>query len=141
MQKLRKTIYSILIILNLFLAITAIPGGFCLLTGIAAPSLNELKGSIFSNYTIPGLTLMILVGGSALLISILLIRKNNYSLLYSAVVGLIIMFFEFVEVITIGTPTGPGLVMQLIYFVLGTVMILVVLSILYIDANDKRIKD
>ena len=51
------------------------------------------------------------------------------------------MIFEFVEVLVIGSPTRAGLIMQLLYFLIGTVMVLVVLSILYIDANDKRIID
>jgi hypothetical protein len=133
MQQLRKTIYTTLIILNLFLALTAIPGGFCLLTGIAAPPVNELKGSLFSDYTLPGLALMIFVGGSALFTAIMLIRKNKYALLYTILVGLIIMFFEFVEVLAIGSPTGAGLVMQIIFFVLGIILIKCALIILFID--------
>lgn len=123
MQLFNKTLYTTLIILNVFLALTAIPGGFCLLTGIAAPPIDELKGSLFTDYTIPGLALMIFVGGSALLTSIMLIRKNKYALLFSAMCGLIIMFFEFVEVLAIGSPTGAGLVMQIIYFVLGIAIV------------------
>ena len=138
---LKKTLYTTLIVLNVFLALTAIPGGFCLLTGIAVPPLDELKGSIFTDYTLPGLALMIIVGGSALLTAILLMRKNKFALLCSAAAGIIIMIFEFVEVLVIGSPNGAGLIMQLLYFLLGTIMVLVVLSILYIDANEKRIKD
>jgi len=123
MQLPEKTLYTTLIILNIFLALTAIPGGFCLLTGIAAPPLDELNGSIFNDYTIPGLALMIIVGGSALLTSIMLISKNKYALLISAMCGLIIMFFEFVEVLAIGSPTGAGLVMQIIYFILGVAIV------------------
>jgi hypothetical protein len=123
MQLLRKILYTTLIILNIFLALTAIPGGFCLLTGIAAPPLDSLNGSLFTDYTIPGLALMILVGGSALLTSIMLIRKNKYALLFSAMVGLLIITFEFVEVIAIGSPDGAGLVMQILYFVLGVAIV------------------
>lgn len=123
MQLPEKTLYTTLIILNIFLALTAIPGGFCLLTGIAAPPLDELNGSIFTDYTIPGLALMIIVGGSALLTSIMLISKNKYALLFSAMCGLIIMFFEFVEVLAIGLPTGAGIVMQIIYFILGVAIV------------------
>lgn len=93
MQLPRKNLYTILIILNIFLALTAIPGRFCLLTGIAAPPIEELKGSIFADYTLPAFALMIIVGGSALLTAIMLIRKNKYALLLAAAVGLIIMFF------------------------------------------------
>ncbi len=137
MQLLRKTLYTTLIILNIFLALTAIPGGFCLLTGIAAPPLDELKGSIFTDYTIPGLALMIIVGGSALLASILLIRKYKYAVFYSAVVGLIIMVFEFIEVLAIGSPTGAGLVMQIIYFVLGVVIVKWSLFVIYLNQKNK----
>ena len=133
MQLLRRTLYTALIVLNIFLALTAIPGGFCLLTGIAAPPLDELKSSIFTDYTIPGFALVIIVGGSALFTAIMLIRKNKYALLCSAFVGLIIMVFEFVEVLVIGSPTGAGLVMQIIYFALGVVMIKWSLFVLYLD--------
>ena len=138
MQLLRKTLYTTLIIINIFLAFTAIPGGFCLLTGIAAPPLDELKGSIFTDYTIPGLALMIIVGGSALLASVLLVRKYKYAVFYSAIVGLIIMVFEFVEILAIGSPTGAGLVMQIIYFVLGIALVKCALLVLYIDLQIKK---
>jgi len=129
----KKTLYTTLIVLSIFLAVTAIPGGFCLLTGIAAPPVDELKGSIFADYTLPGLVLMIIVGGSALLTFVLLIRKYKYAVFYSAIVGLLIMFFEFVQVLAIGSPTGAGLVMQIIYFALGVVMVKWSLFVLYID--------
>ena len=123
MQLPEKTLYTTLIILNIFLALTAIPGGFCLLTDIASPPIDELKGSIFTDYTIPALVLIIIVGGSALITSIMLIHKNKYALLFSAMCGLIIMFFEFVEVLAIGSPAGAGLVMQILYFVLGVAIV------------------
>ena len=128
---IRKILYPALITLNLFLAVTAIPGGFCLLTGIAAPPIEELNGSWFKDYTIPGLALMIIVGGSALAASVMLIRKHKYALFYSAMVGLIIMTFEFVEVLAIGSPTGAGLVMQIIYFVLGVLLVKWSVFVLY----------
>jgi hypothetical protein len=123
MQLPRKTLYKSLITLNIFLALTSIPGGFCLLTDIAAPPIEELKGSIFTDYTIPGIALMIIVGGSALFTAVMLIRKNKYAILCSAFVGLIIMTFEFIEVLAIGSPTGAGIVMQIIYFILGVAIV------------------
>ena len=137
MQLRKKTLYTTLIIFNIFLALTAIPGGFCLLTGIVVPPIDELKGSVFSDYTLPGLVLMIIVGGSALLTAILLIRKYKYAVFYSAIVGLIIMTFEFVEVLAIGSPTGAGLVMQIIYFAIGIIIIKCSLIILFIDLRGK----
>ena len=137
MQLLRKTLYTTLIILNIFLALTAIPGGFCLLTGIAVPPLDELKGSVFTDYTLPGLALMIIVGGSALVAAVMLIRKYRYAVFYAAIVGLIIMVFEFIEVLAIGSPTGAGLVMQIIYFVLGVVIVKWSLFVIYLNQKNK----
>lgn len=102
-----------------------------MLIGIAAPPIEELNGSWFKDYTIPGLALMIIVGGSALSAAVMLIRKHKYALFYSAMVGLIIMTFEFVEVLAIGSPTGAGLVMQLIYFVLGLLLVKWSVFVLY----------
>ena len=56
---IRKIFHPVLIILNGFLALTAIPGGFCLITGIAAPPKEVLNGSVFNDYTIPGLALIL----------------------------------------------------------------------------------
>jgi hypothetical protein len=56
----------ILIILNIFLAITSISGGIGLLTGTISPPAEYLNGTIFRTYLIPGLALLILVGGIAL---------------------------------------------------------------------------
>lgn len=134
---IRKILYPALVVLNIFLALTAIPGGFCLLTGIAAPPIEMLNASWFNDYTIPGLTLMIIVGGSALVASVMLIRKYKYALFYSAIVGLVIMTFEFIEVLAIGSPTGAGLVMQIIYFLLGVLLVKWSLFVIYLD---KKIK-
>lgn len=134
---IRKILYPALVTLNIFLALTAIPGGFCLLTGIAAPPIEELNGSWFKDYTIPGLALMLIVGGSALITAVMLIRKYKFSLFYSAIAGLIIMTFEFIEVLAIGSPTGAGLVMQIIYFVLGVLLVKWSLFVLYLDMKKK----
>ena len=134
---IRKILYPALITLNIFLAVTAIPGGFCLLTDIAAPPIEELNGSWFKDYTIPGLALMIIVGGSALAAAVMLVRKHKYALFYSAIVGLIIMTFEFMEILAIGSPTGAGLVMQIIYFVLGLLLVKWSLFVKYLDDKIK----
>ena len=133
---IRKILYPALVTLNIFLALTAIPDGFCLLTGIAAPPTEELNGSWFKDYTIPGLVLMLIVGGSALIAAVMLIRKYKFALFYSAIAGLIIITFEFFEVLAIGSPTGAGLVMQIIYFVLGVLLVKWSLFVIYLDRKN-----
>jgi hypothetical protein len=121
-KQLGKVVSIALIVLNLFLAITAVLGGISLLAGFNAPDVGALQGSIFEDYTIPGLSLAVIVGGSALWAAVLLIRKNRFALLFSIAAGIIIMFFEFVEVLVIGSPPGASFVLQLFYFGLGTLI-------------------
>ncbi len=111
-----------LTVLLFFLSITAVLGGIALMVNFYAPPVETLQGSIFPSFFLPGLALSLIVGGSALFAAILLIRQSKYALVFAATAGVIIMFFEFVEVLVIGAPTGPSLVMQLAYFGLGIVI-------------------
>jgi hypothetical protein len=122
MNRFRKVLYAILIVLNIFLALAAILGGTGILAGVNVPSVEVLKGSIFRGYFIPGRALLVIVGGSASLATILLMRKNKYTILSSTVAAIIIMCFEFVEAIVIGSPPGVAQFLQLFYFGLGTVI-------------------
>lgn len=128
MPTLTKSLRILLIILNLFLGLTAIGGGIQLLSGFYVPPVDMLSGSPFDNYTVPGLALGLIVGGGALTAAVLLIRKNKFASLASAFAGLIIMVFEFVEVLVIGFPEGAAGFMQLLYFGLGLVIVTASLS-------------
>ena len=86
-----------------------------------------LKG-IFKDYTIPGLALGIIVGGSALFAAILSIRKSRFAVPTSIAAGLVIMFFEFIEMLVIGSLQGPARFVLVFYFVIGTVIIAVPLA-------------
>jgi hypothetical protein len=88
-----------------------------------------LAGSPFDSYIVPGLTLGLIVGGSAIFAAILLIRKSRFALPASITAGLIIMFFEFVEVLVIGSPEGPAFALQVFYFGLGVVIVAVSLAL------------
>ncbi len=115
------------------LAITAIPGGVLLLLGLYTPPPQMLGGSVFSSFLVPGLALALLVGGSALLALILLIRRRPLASYCAALSGLVVMTFEFVEVVTIGSPPGPSRTMQGIYFGLGIALAIGALAKLYSD--------
>lgn len=128
MPILTKTLRIVLIVLNFFLGLTAIGGSIQLLIGFYAPPVDLLAGSPFDSYVIPGLALGLIVGGSALTAAMLMIRRNRFATLSSASAGLIIMVFEFVEVLAIGFPEGPAGFMQLLYFGLGVVIVVVSLG-------------
>lgn len=109
----------VLIMLTLFLGITGCLGGIGLLAGWNTPPLSILDGSIFKDYTIPAISLLLFVGGGGVLASALLLRRNRFATVVSIGAGIIIMVFEFVEVLSIGSPAGIARTLQVFYFGLG----------------------
>lgn len=73
----------ILILLEVFLALTAFYGGWLLVArpdgSLLQLSLDMIARTPFKNYFFPGLVLMLLVGGSAFLAAILVMVKHNYA--------------------------------------------------------------
>lgn len=118
----------LLIIFEAFLALTAIAGGIGLLTGILAMPVEYLSGSPFDSFLIPGLSLMVLVGGLALVGTILVARKHRYAAAVTAVSGVAIIIFELVEVLVIGSPAGVARNLQIFYSSLGLLIVLTSLA-------------
>ena len=116
-----------LIVLDAFLALTAFAGVIGLLTGVAAPPVEQLAGSPFKDYTIPALALFVLVGGGALVAAIMTILRHPLAPLASAAAGGMIIFFEIVEVFAIGSEPGVARNLQIFYFGLGLVILLLAL--------------
>jgi hypothetical protein len=133
MKRIKKITIVILIFLTGFLSLTGLLGGIALVAKFNTPPVEQLNGSIFKNFAIPGIVLTILVGGSALLSAILLIRKNVVALLFSALSGIIIMSFEFVEVLVIGSSEGIARNLQIFYFGIGCTISILSLSVWFID--------
>ncbi len=133
MTQLRKVLRIILIVLNTFLALTAAGGGIGLITGLNAPPVEQLGGSIFKDFTVPGLSLLMIVGGGATLATVLLVQRNRFAILCSLAAGIAIMFFEFVEVLVIGSPAGVARALQIIYFGLGTSVAVLSMGIQFVD--------
>lgn len=134
MQDIRKILIVLLAILASFLALSAIPGGVMLLAGIYSPPVEQLAGSIFESFTIPGLALLLLVGGTSAVAAVALFRKHRHAVLLAAAAGLAVVVFEFVEVLVIGSPPGPARVMQIVYFSIGTCLIGGSIGVLFIDS-------
>lgn len=87
-----------------FLGVTAVLGGLGLLLRMpfVTPSTDLLAGSPFGSYTIPGLALLLLVGGGGLLASALVLRRSPWGAAVSGATGLMIVVFEAVELVVIG---------------------------------------
>ncbi len=127
-----------LIVMTLFLAVTALLGGLAIIAGVNVPSSAELSSSVFGGATIPGIALFAVVGGSALLAAILLLRRSRFALLFATTAAVIIMFFEFVEVMVIGAPPGVARTLQLLYFGLGTAMVVAAMVCWFVDLLPAR---
>ena len=133
MSQFRRFVHILLIVLAGVLGLSAVPGGITLLVGFYAPPVEQLKGSVFADFTIPGLTLLLFVGGSAVLATVLLVRRSRFGALSAALAGAIVMAFEFVEVLAIGSSPGPARVMQLLYFGVGLSLVAISLVAMSID--------
>jgi hypothetical protein len=130
---LHRILRIALIILDAFLALTAFAGGIGLLTGAAAPSTDLLKGSPFTSYVIPGLSLVVIVGGCALAAAILLLRRHPQAALVALASGVIIIGFEIVEVLVIGSDPGLARSLQIFYFTLGLLIAVIAAVMLLIE--------
>lgn len=92
---------KLLALLDGFLGLTALGGVLGLLLGYTPP-IDRLQGSLFASYTIPGLALMLLVGGSAMVATWLQSKRHPLGLQISLVSGLMLMAFEAVELLVVG---------------------------------------
>jgi hypothetical protein len=89
-----------LVVIELFVGLWAVIGGIGLVTG-AIPFLRMpveyLQGTPFSDYTIPGLLLLLVVGGSFLFAAATILTGLEAGVLASALAGLTVIGFESVE--------------------------------------------
>ena len=112
-----------LIVLTALLGLTAIAGGIALLAGINAPPVDELEGSRFDSYVIPGLALLVLVGGGGCAAALLTWRRHRLAPLVAGAAGAMIIVFEVVEILTIGSDPGVARNLQVFYLSVGVLII------------------
>jgi len=114
-----------LLVLEAFIGVSAIQGGIALLQGALDQwvQIAWLAGTPFSDYTIPGLMLVIVVGGTALLAAATVFIEREWAVLVSALAGLLMAGYEVVEAVSIDSKVGnvflTALELQLIFFVAG----------------------
>lgn len=100
--------------LTIFVAVTTIAGGIGILTGVLGLDESDLDGSPFSSYVVPGLALLVLVGGTATAAAILLRRSDPLAPFVAAAAGGAMMIFEIVQMRYI-----PFHFLQVVYLVVG----------------------
>jgi hypothetical protein len=127
----KRTECTILIALELFIGVGALVGTVGLLGGYWAQGLTVemLHGSPFTDYVIPALALLILVGGSSFLAATLLLARRDLGVPASLLAGAVLVSFEIVEYLVIGLT----MFLQPVMFVLG--LLVTVLSSLRLTAD------
>jgi hypothetical protein len=123
---LHKGIRIALLVIEGFIGLSAIQGGIGLLRGVEfnfVVPVAWLAGTPFSDYTIPGLVLAIVVGGSALFAAATVFIHREWAVLASVLAGLLMVGYLVVEAICIDSKVGNDLPIalgaQLLYFALG----------------------
>ncbi len=109
----------VLIVVDLFAALTAIAGGVALIAGVIQFPLEWLQSTPFSSYTIPGLILAIIVGGSALVATATMLTGRSFGVIASQAAGFIIAGWTVGEVAMLGYVSW----LQPFMFVVGLVTI------------------
>ena len=123
-----KGIRIALAVIEALIGLGAIGGGLAILTGAFDQwfSLAWLAGTPFSDYTIPGLVLLLFVGGGMLLGAATQFIQREWAVLLSAALGLMLLGWEIIEVAIIdryAQAVIPSTVVQQVLFtVLGLVI-------------------
>src|SRR5258708_40275350 len=112
-----------------FAAVPAAGGGIALMAGLESGRfpLDWLKGTPFSNYAIPGLTLAV-VGGSATVAATATLRSSHTGALTSLLAGVGMLGWIVGEILILNQPSRPTWV-EVLYFSVGLLMALLGLAV------------
>ena len=114
----------ILLIVQAFVAVTALAGGLALVVGSIDPALASvlippgtyLEGSPFRSYLVPGLLLIVLVAGVHVLAFVAVLTDSRWKDMLSAAGGFACAIWIFVQMMVI-----PFSFLQAVYFTAGSV--------------------
>lgn len=124
-KKVRITLAAI----EAFIGLGAVGGGLAILTGAFDQwfPVAWLQGTPFNDYLIPGLVLLIVVGGGMLLAAVTLFTRREFALLFSVVMGLVMIGWEVVEVLIIDryeqAVIPSTIVQQALFTALGLIIV------------------
>jgi hypothetical protein len=106
----------------IFIAVSAAAGAVGLVGGGLPFPPEWLDGTPFSNYIGPGIILGVVIGGSALLASVLVLRDHPWALPVTFVAGMIQVGWIAGEVLLVGTYGALMLWLQVIYGAAGALL-------------------
>lgn len=125
--RLRATIFWLLVAVSIFHALSAIGGGIGMIVadGLSMPK-SLLADTPFTTFTIPGLVLLLVVGGTQLVAAVLLIGRRESALLWSTVAGFGMLIWIISEIYLINAFNWA----QAIYIVTGLLQLVLVFALL-----------
>ena len=94
-------------------------------SGLGMP-LTMLDGGPFSSFLWPGIILLVVVGGTQSVATVLLITHREAALLWTAIAGCGMVIWIFIETIII----AGGSFLQALYFATGMAQLVVVIALL-----------
>jgi hypothetical protein len=117
-------LYAGLAIVGLFVGLSAVCGGLCLVAaprgdGVLHMPLSLLQGTPFPNYLVPGLVLLIVVGGSNMAGGVLALRRAGSAVRASQIAGVLCAGWIVGEIGFIGYQNWA----QVLYLGLGIVTV------------------
>jgi hypothetical protein len=112
----------VLLVVQGFVAVTAVAGGVALVLGATIPALHTmlvppdqyLQGTPFSGYLVPGILLAVVLGGIHILAFVALLRRWTGHVLLAACAAFATLIWIFVQMVFI-----PFSFLQAVYFVAG----------------------
>ncbi len=126
-SSVRSTAFWSLVVVSLFNGLSAVGGGVGMVVadGLSMPK-SLLADSPFSTFTVPGLILVLVVGGTQAAAVALLLARRPSALLWSAVAGFGMLIWIISEIGFIQALTWA----QAIYVVTGLLQLVLVFSLL-----------
>lgn len=122
---------TVLIVLELFVAVTAIAGGIALATGLEGGRFppSWLASTPFADYEGPALILGAVVGGSAAAAAIALIRRSSVGAVASMLAGLVLVGWVSGEIVLVTADNELVSPMEALYLVTGLATITLALRL------------
>ncbi len=118
-----------LVVLEAFVALTSIACGIGLAVGAFQFPLAWLAGTPFSDYTMPGLAMATIVGGSSFLAAEMTRAGREGGVVASALAGLLLMGCEVAEVMGIDRNLGNWLLLAVVLQAIYSVLSLTILGL------------
>ncbi|MBC7292550.1 MAG: hypothetical protein H5T84_00340 [Thermoleophilia bacterium] len=120
-----RVLRNVVIGLDLFVGVTALIGGIYALTGAKSVPREWLRGTFFQSYKVPGLVLLVVVGGSMLTAVTMLLTGVRVARIISLEAGVVLIGWILVQMAMIGyrSPLQP------LYLILGLAVVVMSMAL------------